>query len=144
MADNSISGKNVLIAGGAKNLGGLISRDLAAHGARAVAVHYNSESTRSAAEDTASAISAAGASAHLFQADLTGAAVVKKLFADVTAEMGAVDIAINTTGMVIKKPLPEITEEDYDKISRSTPRPRCSSSSKPVSICRSGGRSSPW
>jgi NAD(P)-dependent dehydrogenase (short-subunit alcohol dehydrogenase family) len=116
MTDNTIASKNILIAGGAKNLGGLISRDLAAQGARAVAVHYNSESTRAAAEETASAIEEAGASAHLMQADLTGAAAVKKLFADAKSAMGSIDIAINTTGMVVKKPLPEITEDDYDKI----------------------------
>ncbi|MDF2583819.1 MAG: family oxidoreductase [Mycobacterium sp.] len=116
MTDNTITSKNILIAGGAKNLGGLISRDLAAQGARAVAVHYNSESTRAAAEETAAAIEAAGASAHLLQADLTSAAAVKKLFADALGAMGSIDIAINTTGMVIKKPLAEITEEDYDTI----------------------------
>lgn len=97
-------------------MGGLISRDLAAQGARAVAVHYNSESTRSAAEETASAVSAAGATAQLFQADLTSPAAVKKLFDDAEEGLGSIDIAINTTGMVIKKPFPEITEEDYDKI----------------------------
>ena len=32
MTDHSIKGKTVLIAGGAKNLGGLIARDLAAQG----------------------------------------------------------------------------------------------------------------
>lgn len=116
MTDNTITSKNILIAGGAKNLGGLISRDLADQGARAVAVHYNSESTRAAAEDTAAAIEAAGASAHLLQADLTSAAAVKKLFADALGAMGSIDIAINTTGMVIKKPIAEITEEDYDTI----------------------------
>jgi len=42
MVDHSIKGKTVLIAGGGKNLGGLIARDLAAHGAKAIAVHYNS------------------------------------------------------------------------------------------------------
>ena len=42
MADHSIKGKTVLIAGGAKNLGGLLARDLAQQGARAVAIHYNS------------------------------------------------------------------------------------------------------
>ncbi|MFQ6746649.1 short-chain dehydrogenase, partial [Bordetella pertussis] len=41
MADHSIQGKVALIAGGAKNLGGLIARDLAAHGARAIAIHYD-------------------------------------------------------------------------------------------------------
>lgn len=116
MTDNTITSKNILIAGGAKNLGGLISRDLAAHGARAVTVHYNSASTRAAAEETAAAIEKAGASAHLLQADLTGAAAVRTLFADARGAMGSVDIAINTTGMVIKKPIAEITEEEYDTI----------------------------
>ncbi|QIV83222.1 SDR family oxidoreductase [Mycolicibacterium frederiksbergense] len=116
MSDNTITSKNILVAGGAKNLGGMISRDVAAHGARAVAVHYNSESTRAAAEETAAAIEEAGASAHLLQADLTSAAAVKTLFADAIGAMGSIDIAINTTGMVIKKPIAEITEADYDKI----------------------------
>jgi NAD(P)-dependent dehydrogenase (short-subunit alcohol dehydrogenase family) len=116
MTDNLIASKNILVAGGAKNLGGLISRDLAAQGARGVAVHYNSESTRAAAEETALAIEESGAAAHLLQADLTGAAAVTKLFADAKSAMGSIDIAINTTGMVIKKPFSEITEDDYDKI----------------------------
>lgn len=116
MTENTITSKNILIAGGAKNLGGLISRDLAEKGARAVAVHYNSESTRQAAEETASAIEKAGATAHLLQADLTTAAAVRKLFTAAKSAMGSIDIAINTTGMVIKKPLSEITEEDYDTI----------------------------
>ncbi len=35
MSGHGINGKTVLIAGGAKNLGGLLARDLAAHGAKA-------------------------------------------------------------------------------------------------------------
>ena len=46
MTDHSITGKTVLIAGGAKNLGGLLAVDLARHGARAVAIHYNAAATR--------------------------------------------------------------------------------------------------
>ncbi len=71
MTDHSIRGKSVLIAGGAKNLGGLFARDLAAQGARAVAIHYNSAATKAAAEETVAAIKAAGAKAFAFQADLT-------------------------------------------------------------------------
>lgn len=41
MADRSIKGKVVLIAGGVKNLGGLIARDLTVQDAKAVAVHCN-------------------------------------------------------------------------------------------------------
>jgi NAD(P)-dependent dehydrogenase (short-subunit alcohol dehydrogenase family) len=117
MADHAIAGKTVLIAGGAKNLGGLIARDLANQGAKAIAVHYNSAATQSDAEDTAAAITAAGVGAHLLQGDLTTAAAVEKLFTDAKEALGgSIDIAINTTGMVIKKPIAEITEADYDRI----------------------------
>ncbi|GLK65267.1 SDR family oxidoreductase [Paracoccus kondratievae] len=117
MTDHSIKGKTVVIAGGAKNLGGLIARDLAAHGARAVAIHYNSASTKADAEATVAAIKAAGAEAVAFQADLSTAAAMEKLFSDVTAAIGRPDIAINTVGKVLKKPILEITEAEYDEMS---------------------------
>ncbi len=46
MSRNGIDGKTVLIAGGAKNLGGLLAREFARHGAKAIAIHYNSDATR--------------------------------------------------------------------------------------------------
>ena len=61
MSKHTIQDKVVLIAGGAKNLGGLIARDLAQHGARAVAIHYNSAASKADADATAGAIRAAGA-----------------------------------------------------------------------------------
>ncbi len=45
MNNRSLKGKSVLIGGGAKNLGGLISRTFANDGAR-ICVHYNSASTK--------------------------------------------------------------------------------------------------
>lgn len=117
MADHSIKGKVVLIAGGAKNLGGLIARDMARQGAAAVAIHYNSASSKAAADETVAAIEAAGARAAAFQADLTRASAVEKLFADTIAAVGKPDIAINTVGKVLKKPFVEITEAEYDEMS---------------------------
>lgn len=117
MTVHSISGKTVLIAGGAKNLGGLIATDFAAHGAEAVAIHYNTAATREAAEATAATVEAAGAKAHTFQADLTTAAAMETLFADARAAMGRIDIAINTVGKVLKKPMIEISEAEYDAMS---------------------------
>lgn len=114
MSIHDIKGKNILIAGGAKNLGGLIARDFAAHGARAVAVHYNSQAASAEADETVAAIKAAGADAYAFQADLTSAAAVEKLFADAKAAMGGIDIAINTVGKVLKKPMVEISEAEFD------------------------------
>lgn len=117
MTDHTLTGKTVLIAGGAKNLGGLIARDFARHGARAIAIHYNSAATQQDAEATVQAIRAAGAQAHAFQADLTSAAAMEKLFSNVVAAVGRPDIAINTVGKVLKKPMAEVTEEEFDEMS---------------------------
>jgi len=65
-----VEGKVILIAGGGKNLGGLLARNFATQGAK-LAIHYNSEGSRAAAEQTLAAVEAAGAAAFLFQADLT-------------------------------------------------------------------------
>ncbi len=116
MADHSIKGKVAIIAGGAKNLGGLIARDLAEQGARAVAIHYNSAASKAEADATVAAIQAAGAKAVALQGDLTTAAAVEKLFTDAVAAVGRPDIAINTVGKVLKKPFTEISESEYDEM----------------------------
>jgi NAD(P)-dependent dehydrogenase (short-subunit alcohol dehydrogenase family) len=114
MANRGIKGKTVLIAGGAKNLGGLIARDLAAQGAKAIAIHYNSPASKAAADETVAAVKALGADAAALQGDLTSAAAVEKLFADTLGCLGRLDIAINTTGKVLKKPIAETTEAEFD------------------------------
>jgi NAD(P)-dependent dehydrogenase (short-subunit alcohol dehydrogenase family) len=113
MSRNDLKGKVVLVAGGAKNLGGLISVGLAAKGAK-IAIHYNSDKTKADAEKTVADITAKGGEADVFQADLTRVANVQKLFADTKAKFGGIDIAINTVGMVLKKPFTETTEAEYD------------------------------
>jgi NAD(P)-dependent dehydrogenase (short-subunit alcohol dehydrogenase family) len=117
MTDHSIRGKVALIAGGAKNLGGLIARDLAQQGAAAVVIHYNSAASKADAEATVAAVQAAGAKAVALQGDLTSAAAVERLFADAIAAVGRPDIAINTVGKVLKKPIAEISEAEYDEMS---------------------------
>lgn len=114
--DHWIEGRTVLIAGGAKNLGGLIARDLAQAGAGAIAIHYNSESSRVDAERTAQEVRARGAKAAIFQGDLTTAAANARLFHEAENELGKIDIAINTVGKVLKKPILDITEEEYDSM----------------------------
>ncbi len=117
MADHSIKGKVALVTGGAKNLGGLIARDLALQGAKAVVIHYNSASSRADADATVAVIQATGAQALALQGDLTTAGAVEKLFAQTVSAVGRPDIAINTVGKVLKKPITEITEAEYDDLS---------------------------
>lgn len=115
MTDHTLTGKNVLIAGGAKNLGGLIARQATEAGAN-VAIHYNSDETRPDAEQTLAAVEAAGGKGAIFQGDLTVPANVERLFVEAEAAIGKVDVAVNTVGKVLRKPIVETTEAEYDSM----------------------------
>ncbi|MCD2146308.1 SDR family oxidoreductase [Gordonia paraffinivorans] len=108
-----LDGKGALVAGGAKNLGRLVALDLARRGAD-VLIHYNSDATKAAADDTVAEIRAMGGQAAAHQADLTTASAVTDLFDAATAAFGRLDIAVNTVGKVLRKPILETTEADYD------------------------------
>lgn len=113
MSRNDLKGKVVLIAGGAKNLGGLLSRSVATKGAKVV-IHYNSDKTKAEAEQTLADIKNNGGEAIIVQGDLTDIANITDLFSSANEAFGSVDIAINTVGMVLKKPFAETTEQEYD------------------------------
>jgi NAD(P)-dependent dehydrogenase (short-subunit alcohol dehydrogenase family) len=115
MSTHTLSGKVAIVGGGAKNLGGMISRDLAKGGAKVV-VHYNSARTKPDADKTVADIKAAGGEAFAISGDFTKPAAIAAVFDAAKKTYGGIDIAINTTGMVIKKPFPEIAEADFDKI----------------------------
>lgn len=115
MSNHSIKGKVVLIGGGAKNLGGLLSRTLAAEGAK-ICVHYNSDATLADAEKTVADIKATGGEAFAVQGDFTKVADVVAAFAAARQQFGGIDVAINTVGKVLKKPFVDTTEEEYDSM----------------------------
>ncbi|GAB2720412.1 SDR family oxidoreductase [Comamonas sediminis] len=116
---HTVQDKVVLIAGGGKNLGGLIARDLAGQGAKAVAIHYNSAASRDEALATVAAVEKLGAKAVALQGNLSSAEAVQKLFADTVTALGRPDIAINTVGKVLKKPMVEISEAEFDEMSNA-------------------------
>lgn len=93
MSKHDVKGKVVLIAGGGKNLGGLLSRDFAAKGAK-LAIHYNSEGSRAESEKTLADVQALGAEAFLFQADLTKVENITKFFDETISKFGAIDLSL--------------------------------------------------
>ncbi|WIM89280.1 SDR family oxidoreductase [Candidatus Mycobacterium wuenschmannii] len=111
----NLSGKSAIVAAGAKNLGGLISTSLADKGVN-VAVHYNSTSTEADADKTVAAVETAGVKAIKVQGDLTTPANVAALFDAAVDAFGGVDIAINTVGKVLRKPIVDTTEAEYDSM----------------------------
>ncbi|MFH8217805.1 SDR family oxidoreductase [Streptomyces sp. NPDC018057] len=113
--DKTLDGKVAFVGGASRNLGGLISTTLGAEGAR-VAVHYNSDSSRAKAEDVVARIEAGPGEAFAVQADLTRGDEVERVFQQVVDRFGRLDLSINTAGAVLKKPLAEITEDEYDRL----------------------------
>lgn len=112
---NDLTGKSAVVAAGAKNLGGLISTTLANRGVN-VAVHYNSDGSEAEADKTVAAVRAAGAHAIKVQGGLTVAANVAALFDAAVDAFGGVDYAVNTVGKVLRKPMLETTEAEYDSM----------------------------
>jgi NAD(P)-dependent dehydrogenase (short-subunit alcohol dehydrogenase family) len=113
MTDHSLRGKVAVVGAGAKNLGGLISRTFGAEGANVV-VHYHGDGTKQDADETVGAVQAAGAQAISVQGDLTQVAEVERLFDTAVDQFGGVDVAVNTSGRVLRKPIVETTEDEYD------------------------------
>lgn len=115
MAAPTLDGKAVVIAGGGKNLGALIAHQFADAGAKGFALHYNSDASKAETEKTAGELKDKGADVITFQGNLAVVANNIKLFEQAKAKFGQVHVAINTAGVVIKKPIADVTEADYDR-----------------------------
>lgn len=79
MSNYDLTDKVVLVAGGGKNLGGLISREFAGKGSNVI-VHYHSQSSQQEAEATVRAVQKLGREAFSVQSDLTRTENIAALF----------------------------------------------------------------
>ncbi|KAJ5152578.1 uncharacterized protein N7482_009056 [Penicillium canariense] len=113
----ALNGKVALITGGIKNLGAETARELAGAGAN-LGLHYNSASSKTNATELEAELKQKHPSLKVvfYQGDLTSAAAVDKLFDSVLKDFGKIDIVVNTVGKVLKKPIAEISEEEYDSM----------------------------
>lgn len=108
-------GKTAIVVGASANVGRALAELLAQEGAQIVA-HYNSATKKDLAEETAAIIRKHGSEALIVQADLTKPAQTEALFDAAIAKFGKVDILINTAGKIIRKPVAEFEEEDFDEL----------------------------
>ncbi|NJN29266.1 MAG: SDR family oxidoreductase [Synechococcales cyanobacterium RM1_1_8] len=115
MPNSDLTDKVVLVTGGAKNLGGLISREFASKGADVV-VHYHSQAAQAEAEATVQAVEQLGRKAFSIQSDLTKPEAITALFEQAKVRFGRIDVAVNTVGKVLRKPIAETTEAEFDSM----------------------------
>ena len=109
-----LSGKVAVVTGGTANIGKLFAEALADDGAD-VMVHYNSARRASEADVAVKDLQDRGVRATSFQADLTDPAQITRLVDATIEQFGSWDILVNTAGLIVRKPLAETTEDEYDR-----------------------------
>jgi len=105
-----LTGKVALVTGASAGIGAGIARRLAEAGA-AVAVHYRGG--RAAGEAVASAITAGGGEAMTVHGELTDMDAVRKVFAEVEAALGPVDILVNNAARQTHARIAEMEGEEW-------------------------------
>jgi pteridine reductase len=103
--------KVTLVTGGARRIGRTIVTRLAERGA-IVAVHYNR--SRAEAETAVSEIERGGGRAGAFGANLERVADIERMVAEILDTFGRLDVLVNCASVFYRKPIEEITEQDWD------------------------------
>ncbi len=106
-----LRGRVCLVTGSGRRLGRAIAEGFGLAGAR-VAVHYHG--SEAGARETAAAVTAAGAEARIFRADLTQPHAPAMLVDQVAESFGALDVLVNSAAVMERTPLDSVTPEEWD------------------------------
>src|SRR3546814_2670665 len=105
------SGKTVIVTGGGGGIGGATCRRFAQEGAHVAILDVNLD----AATQTASAITATGATAVPFRCDITNRVEVDAAIDAADSGLGAIDILVNNAAWDAFKPFTDTSPEQRDK-----------------------------
>lgn len=107
-----LTGNVALATGASRGLGRGMALALAEAGADVVLIAR----TLSALEETAAMIRQAGSNALVLQADLSKVGETEKLIQETIKTFGRIDILLNAAGTQVRKPIFDMTEENYDDL----------------------------
>ena len=109
---HQLENKRALVTGGSRGIGAAIVKRLAREGAH-VALTYVSKPDH--ANETVTAARALGVRALAIQADSADAAAVVLAVERTVAELGGIDILVNSAGIAVMAPLDDYRLEDLDR-----------------------------
>ncbi|MCC8164319.1 MAG: glucose 1-dehydrogenase [Lachnospiraceae bacterium] len=107
----NVKGKTILITGGAGGLGGAMAKLLAANGATIFILDL--PQAEEAAKALIADIEAAGGKAYFQPSDITSEEDWQKAIQAAVAETGKVDVLINNAGINIRKPVEEMSIDEW-------------------------------
>jgi NAD(P)-dependent dehydrogenase (short-subunit alcohol dehydrogenase family) len=105
-----LNGNVALVTGASRGLGQGMAMALAEAGADVALVARN----ESALKETAAMITKAGSRALVLKADLSSSAEAKRVVKDTLDHFGQLDILLNAAGTQIRKPISDVTDQDFD------------------------------
>jgi gluconate 5-dehydrogenase len=110
-----LSGKTAVIIGGSRGIGLAIAEGLASCGARCVIAARNLERAEAAAEG----LRKKNLKAEAFAVETGDPGSVEHLVAKTVRDCGGVDILVNSAAMILRKPIEEVTDAEWDEILRT-------------------------
>ena len=109
MKPNGLKGKVAVITGASRGLGKAMAVALAEEGARVALVSRSENDLDRVADE----IAAAGGDAAVFVADVASDQQVRQTGARIIARFGTVNILINNAGLAVRKPVTELTADEW-------------------------------
>ncbi|GGB13197.1 SDR family oxidoreductase [Puia dinghuensis] len=111
--EKKLAGQIAIVTGASSGIGAGVSKSLAAAGATVV-VNHPVDATAQAAEEVLAEITAAGGAGITYRCDVSKEAEVQKMFADVVAKYGTVDILLNNAGLQRDSPFQDMTLDQWN------------------------------
>lgn len=108
-----LTGRNALVVGGGGGIGGAIAHGLADFGARIAIADLSLDSAQAIADSCRRVDSGATVARSI---DVTNPEAVNTTVAEIEAELGPIDILINSAGINIRKDVTDYTPDDWFKI----------------------------
>jgi NAD(P)-dependent dehydrogenase (short-subunit alcohol dehydrogenase family) len=107
-----LDGRVAAVTGGSSGLGAAMAKGLAQAGAALAILDVNDEG----AERTVATIREQGGTAEALPCDVTDKRAVDEVADRVVAELGRVDVLVNSAGMAFRSPAEDFPEEEFDRI----------------------------
>lgn len=107
-----LSNKVAIVTGGNRGIGLAIARGFAGAGATVVIANRKAAEGEKAAE----ALRREGLNAVAIPTDVSKMDSVQSLVSKAVHDFGKIDILVDNAGLMVRKPVEEITEEDWDSV----------------------------
>lgn len=108
LSNISFKGKTGIVTGAAQGIGKAIARQFVEMGGKAIIVDINPEAAEKACRELGNTVA--------YTVDLGNGDEVVRVFEQIVAEQGKVDVLINNAGIVNTDDFDKLTKENWDKI----------------------------